>query len=55
VHNIARWDGTAWEDLDVGVNGIVRALVSFGPDLIAGGLFDIAGRTTVDGIARWGR
>jgi hypothetical protein len=55
VHNVARWDGTAWEDLDVGVNGMTRALVAFGPDLIAGGLFDVAGRATVDGIARWGR
>ena len=55
VHNIARWDGTAWDDLDVGVNGTVRALVVFGPDLIVGGLFDVAGGTTVDEIARWGR
>jgi len=59
-NNIAKWDGTAWVPLGIGVNGSypeVIALASFVEDgqerLFAGGSFDSAGMVGAANIARW--
>lgn len=56
---IARWNGTTWEPPGFGnelSNGYVRALcvcdLGDGPELIAGGIFSLAGIDAI-GIARW--
>jgi hypothetical protein len=58
VHNLAKWNGTAWSsDLGGGVGGTVRALTVFddgtGPALYAAGSFLGAGGVTALNIARW--
>jgi hypothetical protein len=65
VHNIARWNGSAWSRLggptDAGVDGLpgggvtpeVDALAVYDDDLIVGGRFLVAGETLVQHIARW--
>lgn len=57
VHGIARWDGTAWYPLDLGVGGIstsdVRAIGAFGSNLYVAGGFTTAGGTPANFIARW--
>jgi hypothetical protein len=61
VNNIARWDGEAWSPLGAGLGGPpgiqVNALAVFddgsGPALYAAGLFDQAGGTPVNNIAKW--
>jgi hypothetical protein len=56
VNNVARWDGTEWSDLDLGVNGIVWALaVAADGTLYAGGEFTTAGAVplAVDYVAAW--
>jgi hypothetical protein len=58
---IARFDGTSWQPLGLGMTGPVRALCVFDPDgpgplpevLIAGGSFSTAGTTPASGIAAW--
>jgi trimeric autotransporter adhesin len=54
---VARWDGTSWSALGIGMNTWVYALASFddgtGPALYAGGLFTQAGGGTAHGAARW--
>jgi hypothetical protein len=57
--SIARWDGTAWSALGMGLTGggvftIVRALeVMPNGDLVAGGRFAAAGGSPALNIARW--
>jgi trimeric autotransporter adhesin len=61
AESVAKWDGATWSALGAGVSGgilpDVWALAVFddggGPALYAGGGFTTAGRTPVDGIARW--
>lgn len=60
ARNIARWDGTSWSRLGLGVRGDgarVMSLHSFddgnGPALFAGGRLDRAGSIATEGIARW--
>jgi trimeric autotransporter adhesin len=54
VHNIAKWNGTAWSSLGAGTTGEVRALVfDRNGNLFAGGRFDKAGSVTVRNIAQW--
>ena len=56
---IARWDGSSWSALGSGVSNpglvpYVHALAeTFDGDLIAGGLFTLAGGNAVNHIARW--
>lgn len=52
---VARWTGSAWDALDVGVtNGVVETLgISF-PYLYAGGGYsDMGGNATLDFLAKW--
>ena len=51
--NIARTDGATIAPLDVGVNGAVRAIQSFGSNLVVGGEFTQAGITLTSFLATW--
>jgi hypothetical protein len=51
--NVARWDGTNWQPLGNGLNGIVLALAVYNGQLFAGGKFSMSGSTAVSNIARW--
>jgi hypothetical protein len=59
VYNIARWDGAAWWDLGNGVaqlNGAAQvfSLVALpNGNLVAGGIFTIAGSIAANNIAHW--
>jgi hypothetical protein len=53
VNSVATWDGNVFGALAGGVDGEIRALVTYDGDLIAGGLFDYAGGTAARNIARW--
>lgn len=58
---IASWDGASWHALGSGMDNLVNAFTTWDPDgdgplgeqLVAGGLFDVAGGVTVNGVARW--
>lgn len=54
VHNIARWDGSAWHALGTGLDGWVSdiALLPNG-NIIVGGFFTTAGGVVAPGIAEW--
>jgi hypothetical protein len=54
VNYIARWDGSYWNDLKVGLNSYAYALVWNGSSLYVGGNFTktLSG-TTADFLARW--
>ena len=60
TRNIARWDGTQWESLGSGIgneatSGASRAtaLTVWGNDLFVGGIFETAGVSDSEYIARW--
>jgi len=53
ANNIARWDGSSWSPLGVGVTGTVNALCVIGDTLYVGGLFAGAGGMTANNIAAW--
>jgi hypothetical protein len=60
TRNIARWDGTQWESLGSGIgneatSGASRAtaLTVWGNDLFVGGIFETAGASDSEFIARW--
>ena len=62
VGKIARWDGDAWQRLGDGISATfgsgpnavsVRALEVFGGDLVAAGVFDLAGGNAVVNLAAW--
>ena len=54
---VARWNGSAWQSLDGGINGPVYALAIFddgsGAAVYAGGGFTTAGTAGTQGIAKW--
>ncbi|MBI1851312.1 MAG: hypothetical protein HYR85_13310 [Planctomycetes bacterium] len=54
---IARWNGSGWSSVGVGLGGYVYALTGFddgtGPALFATGYFPNAGALTVNHIAKW--
>jgi hypothetical protein len=50
---ISRWDGLNWSPLGDGLNGSVRAIVTAGNDLYAGGSFTNSGNTSANYVARW--
>lgn len=59
--NIARWDGSTWSDLQIGIDSSVHALAQFdedgagpgAPALFAGGQFSSAGAASALSVARW--
>lgn len=53
--NVARWNGTSWNDVSVGISGGlgVHAAVSDDQHLYIGGDFSHAGATPADNLARW--
>lgn len=54
ANRVARWNGSTWAPLGVGLNGIVYALAAMpNGDVIAGGGFTTSGGTSVSRIARW--
>jgi hypothetical protein len=50
---IAKWDGSGWSALGLGVSDRVRVLTVSGTNLYAGGNFVTAGGVTVNYIAKW--
>ena len=50
---VARWDGSTWSALGVGVDGQVSALAVSGTDVYAGGFFATAGGGSASFVARW--
>ena len=55
ANNIAKWDGSAWSALGLGINGDydVEALVVSGTNTYAGGFFPLAGGLPATNIAQW--
>lgn len=53
LHNIARWDGAAWQPLWAGLSGRVNALAVYGGALVAAGSFSSADGIPVSNIASW--
>lgn len=53
ANNIARWDGTNWWALGIGVDGPVYSLAAHGNNLYVGGAFETAGGTTAAHVAQW--
>ncbi|HVP13543.1 MAG TPA: hypothetical protein VMV94_20380 [Phycisphaerae bacterium] len=61
VNSIARWDGSSWSALGVGMNHIIHALTVFDDDgpgphppmLYAGGYFTAAGGHPANYVAKW--
>ncbi|MBE0566151.1 MAG: right-handed parallel beta-helix repeat-containing protein [Krumholzibacteria bacterium] len=58
VNRVARWDGAQWLPLGTGVSrpdGVtsVYDLAVYADDLIVGGLFQDAGGSAIDNLARW--
>jgi hypothetical protein len=53
ANRIAKWDGSAWSTLGVGMNDHVHALAAIGTDLYAGGCFTTAGGVPAARVAKW--
>ena len=53
VHGIAVWDGTQWNALGEGVDGIGRAVAVWRDTLYVGGYFQTASGVTAGSIAKW--
>lgn len=62
IYGIARWDGSAWNPLDSGLNGHIQAtapvmyphqLHVWDGDLYVVGNFELAGGNICNGVARW--
>jgi len=60
VKNIAKWDGTSWSSVDVGVWGAIGggidgsgAFAAYDSSLYVGGGFDTAGGLPARDIAKW--
>jgi len=51
--NIAKWNGTTWSALGMGVDGWIQALIFVGDNLYAGGRFWNAGGVAANNIAKW--
>jgi hypothetical protein len=51
--NVAMWNGSSWQSLGSGANGIVYAMAVMGTNLYAGGWFDTAGGAAANSIAAW--
>jgi hypothetical protein len=54
VNRIAKWDGSTWSELGIGMNDVVNALaVDLSGNLYAGGTFTSAGDISANRVARW--
>lgn len=54
LNNIAKWNGTDWRPLGVGIGGVeVNAMSVYDDTLFAGGYFHYAGSKTANSIAKW--
>lgn len=57
VHNIAKWDGSTWSDVDMGVSGgnfpNIDAFAVYDSSLYIGGEFASAGGLPAKNIAKW--
>lgn len=53
ANHIARWDGTSWHPLGLGVNGKVNDMIVWNGQLIVGGEFTEAGGVPMLFIAKW--
>lgn len=54
AQGIAAWNGSSWTPLQVGIGGVVRALLALPNErLLAGGAFATAGTVVANNIARW--
>lgn len=51
--NIIKWNGSTWQALDSGVNGVVRSLQVFEGKIVACGAFDSAGAVAANNVAVW--
>lgn len=51
--NVARWDGTTWQSLGLGLDGIVYRLHGYPDGLYAVGSFTHAGGIEANELARW--
>ncbi|MEI6342645.1 MAG: Ig-like domain-containing protein [Verrucomicrobiota bacterium] len=51
--NVARWDGSTWNPVGAGADGVVSVLRTVGTDLVMGGGFRNAGDVAAPGLARW--
>jgi len=51
--NIAKWNGSTWSALGLGIDGEVVALLASGRDLYAAGAFTTAGASAAKNIAKW--
>jgi len=53
-NRIARWNGSSWQPLGIGVDAGVRAIAALpNGDLVAGGSFTLAGGQPAAAVARW--
>jgi len=52
-HNLLQWDGTNWAMVGDDVDDDVYTLASYGNNLYIGGVFALAGNTTVNNITYW--
>ncbi|MFO0782536.1 MAG: dockerin type I domain-containing protein [Phycisphaerales bacterium] len=54
---VAKWTGSGWQKLGLGLNGTVSSLAVYdsgnGPRLVAAGSFTKSGTTTVGSVAQW--
>lgn len=53
ANHVARWNGTIWEPLQGGLNGLVRGLAYAHGTLFAGGQFTASGATPLSAVAAW--
>ncbi len=54
ANSVARWNGSTWQALDMGLTGPIRALAVYNNELFAGGEFEtIPGGGTANNIALW--
>jgi hypothetical protein len=54
ANNIAKWNGSDWSALGLGMSDLVYALAVSGTNLYAGGLFRTTGGNEVNYVAKWG-
>ncbi len=57
ANDVARWDGTSWQALGLGLSNFAQSLVvhddGSGPALFVGGQFQFAGGSSALGVAKW--
>jgi hypothetical protein len=53
ANNVAVWNGTSWNALGSGTNGLVSAIAISGSNVYVGGQFTSAGGVSVNNIALW--